>query len=509
MTPTTRQLPALVGACENGLVKRQVLLAGAGIACLYLLISGALTYASKPWYDEAVHAGPALDLVTRGHLGFPMKDPNPAERWCCPHDRIYQTMPLSHLGPALWFKLAGFGVYRMRIYAMLWGLVALGCWMFIARTLTDSWIPALLAAFFMATDRAFADAASSGRPDMMCAGLASLGMAAYLYLRERHLGAAILFSQVCFAAALFTHPVGALADAALLLVALRLDFRRLQWSYLWLAAAPFAVGFALWGWYIAQDPANFRAQFMANADGRGNGILNPIRSLVDEITGRYGERMYLPSYATGLRKLTVLIPILYAAAAIGLLFRRREARLLGAIAVTYFFVFGILEPKKYPFYLVHITMVLACGMAVWVWSEWNQGGSRRWAAASAAGLLVALQLGWIAYTCLQDANHKQYAPAMAYLDRHAGPHALIMAESEVAFHRGFYSGIVDDASLGYFSGKRPDFIVMSSDGWPEAIRGYRETNPDLARYAVKMLAEDYRKVYENRTYIIYQRRPAA
>jgi len=63
---------------------------------------------------------------------------------------------------------------------------------------------------------------------------------------------------------------------------------------------------------------------------------------------------------------------------------------------------------------------------------------------------------------------------MAYLDQHAGPHAVIMGESEVAFHRGFYSGLVDDGTLGYFSGIRPDFIVMSFDGWPETINGFQE-----------------------------------
>ncbi len=495
------------GSCENGAVNRRLLQIAGCIGFLYLSISGVLSYTNKPWYDEAVHAGPAWDLVTRGRLGFPISDPNFSDRYCCAHDRMYQTMPLSHLGPAAWFELVGFGVYRMRMYAMLWGLLALGCWVFIAKTLTNSWSPALLTALFLVADRAFEDSASSGRPDMMCAGLASMGLASYLYLRERNLGAAVFVSQVFLAAALFTHPVGALAEVALVIVAIRLDFRRFEWRYLWIAAAPFAMGFALWGWYIAQDPANFRLQFMANAEGRGNGILHPIQSLVNEIRGRYGERMYLPPYATGLRKLTVLIPILYAIAVIGLLFRRREARLLGAIALAYFLVFGILEPKKYSFYLVHVTMVLACGLAVWVWSEWQEGGSRRWAAASVAGLLVVLQLGWIGYTCLQDTNHRYYIPAMAYLDRHAGPHALIMAESEVAFHRGFYSGLVDDATLGYFSGKRPDFIVMSFDGWPESIKGYRETHPDLWRYASKMLRDDYRKVYEDRIYLIYQRLP--
>jgi len=476
-----------------------------GIVCLYLLIAGLLSYTSRPWFDEGIHAGPALDLVTRGHMGLPIASPNPAEGWCCLRDRIYQTMPLAHIGPAVWFKLAGFGIFRMRMYAMLWGLVSLACWMYIARTLTDSWIPAVLTVFFLVADRAFEGAASSGRPDMMCAGLASLGLASYLYLRERNLGAAILVSQACYAAALFTHPVGAFADIAVLIVALRLDFRRLRWSHIALAAAPFAVGFGLWGWYIAQDPENFRLQFQFNASGRGNGLSHPLVSLVNEIRVRYGERLYLPPYATGVRRILVLIPVLYAVSVIGLLFKRQGARLLGIIAIAYFFAFGILESKKYPFYMVHIAMLLAAGMAVWVWSEWGEGGRRRWAAASVAGLLVVLQFGWITYSCVQDGNHRYYAPAMAYLDQHAGPRAVIMGESEVAFHRGFYSGLIDDGTLGYYSGIRPDFIVMSFDGWPETINGFQETYPSLWQYATKTLRENYRKVFENKAYVIYER----
>ena len=48
--------------------------------------------------------------------------------------------------------------------------------------------PALLTALLIATDRAFVDAATSGRPDMMSAAQGAAALAAYLALRERSLG---------------------------------------------------------------------------------------------------------------------------------------------------------------------------------------------------------------------------------------------------------------------------------------------------------------------------------
>lgn len=472
---------------------------------MYLLASGALAFTGRPWFDEAMHAGPALDLITRGVLGYPIGEPtNPSTRGI--HDHMYQTMPLGHLGQAVWYKLVGFGVLRMRAYHILWGLAALASWGFIVWTLTGSPAPALLASFLMGTDRAFADAAASGRPDMMSAGLASLGIASYLALRTRSLSAAVLCSQVLFAASLFTHPVGALAIFALVILALHLDLRRLRRKHLFLAAVPYVVGFGLWGWYISRDPVSFRAQFAFNAAGRDKGITEPLRSIYREIKVRYVERMYLPPYATGIRHVTILIPILYAAAALGLLFGPKKTRLLGVFAVVYFLAFSLLEAKKYPFYLVHTTMLLASCLAVWAWQEWSQGRWRRMLAAASVAGLVTIHLGWIAYTCRQDAYHHSYLQAMSYLDRHAGPDSLIVGESELLFHYGFRGNIVDDAVLGYYSGKRADFIVASFNGYGETIKDVASKDPAVGRYVHQTLADDYRQVYSDRIYTVYQRR---
>jgi hypothetical protein len=214
----------------------------------------------------------------------------------------------------------------------------------------------------------------------------------------------------------------------------------------------------------------------------------------------------MPPYATGSRRATIVIPIIYYFAAIALLFRKGGPRLLGATALVSFFVFGILESTKPAFYLVHITPLLACCLAVWTWLEWSAGSARRWIATGVAALLVTLQTAWIAYACWQNPYHKQYLPAMAFLDQHAGPNALIIGNSELGFHFGFYNNVIDDSTLGYYSGKRPDFIVVDDNGYAGAFEGYPLTDPGLDRFIHKTLNEDFQRVYANAVYTIYRRR---
>jgi Dolichyl-phosphate-mannose-protein mannosyltransferase len=479
----------------------------AGIVCVYLLLAGLQADTARPWFDEAIHAGPSVDLITRGVMGFPISNTCLFLGARGLHDKMYQTMPLAHIGPAVWYKLVGFGLLRMRWYSILWGVVALLSWGYIVRILMESWMPALVAMFLLATDHVFAGGAASGRPDMMSSALAALGIASYLALRQRRLGLAVLVSQMCFTASLFTHPVGALPIFLLVFLVAKLDLRRLRWNYVWLAAAPYVVGFGLWGWYISQDFDNFRLQFLGwNAMGRQEGITRPLQSLIHEFTLRYGG-VYLPPYATGARRITVLIPLLFAWALAGLLFRRQKGRTIGIMAVMMFFVFTLMEPKKYDFYLLTMAILLCCSMAVWLWQEWGSGNRlRQSVAAGAFSLLVLLQVGWTAYACWQNPYHKSYWQVIAYLNRNAGPDSLIVGESELAFGRGFYSHLIDDSALGYCSGKRAQFIVASFNGYEEMFKTFAAKDAGLDQYVHRTLAEDYRKVYVDRIYTIYQRR---
>lgn len=484
-------------------------------ALLFAALALATAVTKKPWFDEVHFTGPAVDLITRGSMGQPVLDPlgfasSPGIPQFRVNTRAYYAMPLSHLAPAAWYKLVGFGLFRMRALAMLWGLAALGAWCFIVLKLTESRGMAMLSGLLVATDRFFVDAGADGRPDMMSAALGALGLAAYLALRERSIWRAVLVSQALMAASIFTHPIGGIAEFGIVLVALCSDRRRFRWEHLLLAAIPFVVAGTLWGIYIAADPEAFRAQIAGNSIGRFRGISAPLTALFDEIRIRFLNRAYAPSYATGLRRITVLIPIIYAAAVVGLLWPRAAAprkgsRMLAAMAVIYFLVLGLLDGSKAPFYLVHFTPLLACCMACWVVTEWQGKGWRRCVAGGTATLLILLQVSWIGYGIRRDSYRTAYLPAVAYLNQHAGPRDLIFAVSEFAFGMGFFGNLRDDSTLGYFTGKRAAYIVIDEPGYREAFRGFAAINPALYQYVQKTLT-DYQRVYVNSAYEIYARR---
>jgi hypothetical protein len=190
--------------------------------------------------------------------------------------------------------------------------------------------------------------------------------------------------------------------------------------------------------------------------------------------------------------------------------------MLAVLAVVQLLVFGVLEARKFSFYLVHMTILLACCVGVWVydwWNAgrgggWNAGGWRRTVVSAAVGLLVTLQIGWVAYSVRQNSYRESYLPMIDFLNQHAGAGSLIFGESEIAFSRGFYSNLLDDSTLGYFSGKRAEYIVVSYNGLAESFKTYATVNPAVDRHLQRTLSVDYRPVFQNRIYTIYGRNPS-
>ena len=59
------RLPALMTA-SNARRKPHLILLAAGIVCVYLVLTLALSLINWPWFDEAAFANPALDLLEWG-----------------------------------------------------------------------------------------------------------------------------------------------------------------------------------------------------------------------------------------------------------------------------------------------------------------------------------------------------------------------------------------------------------------------------------------------------------
>src|SRR5438270_8067464 len=159
------------------------------VLALFLLLAMWTAVTKAPWCDEGWFASPGWNLAFHGFMGTTVLDPASGTPMLSTRTRLdgidrytYWAMPLNLVTQAGWYKLAGFGLLRMRALSMIWALLALVCWWVVFEKLSDDPYAAMLAVALVAVDTHFLWAASDGRMDMMCACLGVAGLAAYLVL---------------------------------------------------------------------------------------------------------------------------------------------------------------------------------------------------------------------------------------------------------------------------------------------------------------------------------------
>ncbi len=483
----------------------------AAVLAIYLLGAIAFALTKSPGNDEGWFAAPAYNLATNGTLGMLALEPNGS--WVRAdltgiREHTYWNIPLGMVAHAAWFRLVGFGLFPMRVLSILWGVVVLGAWFFIIRSLTRDVVSALLGVALLSIDYTFLWGASDGRVDMMCLALGSSGMAAYLLLRERDLSAAVLISNTLAAAGLFTHPNGLLAITALGFLMLYYDARQLSKRDL-VAALPYILGLVAWGFYIHTAPVQFVAQFGANAAVKSGSrlaiVMHPLSALFAEIVAGYAAHFGLLSVWTDrTTPWNLLIPAIYWTALISMALsharKHRGNRALVAITAI-FFLLMTLNGLKLQFYLVYVMPTYAAVMGVWV-RHMLRGRLIVLVPLLVVPLLL-LQLNTIVRLAGADRYHKTYLPAMQYLRRNMKPDSVVMANSSAAFALG-YNQLVDDERVGYFSSVAPDFLVADRF-YPIFWSGFRGEQPEIAQYVVSKRQSQYTPVFRNEYYTIYRR----
>jgi 4-amino-4-deoxy-L-arabinose transferase-like glycosyltransferase len=484
------------------------------VAALHLALAVGSALTKRPWSDEAWFASPALNLATKGFMGTTVLETEGL--WLRGIERrTYWVMPLYLVGQAGWYRLVGFSLLKMRLLSAVWGLVALAAWWQIVRALFGSRRLAVLAAALLACDYIFVMAASFGRMDMMSAALGSAAFAAYLTLRERRLGWAVFAGHALTALSGLTHPHGGvLTFAGLLFLTLYFDRARLRPAHLAVAFAPYFVGALCWGGYVLQDPPTFWAQFKGNAttSGRASTLAAPLTGFRREVTERYLVAYGLGPHSAGHSgpiRLKALVLAAYLCALAGALAvpslrRERGVRALLVLAAVYFVALAVGDGQKLSYYLIYPVPIYTALVAVWLRWCWGRGrAGRAFAAACVAGL-VALQAGGVLYRMRVNTYGRQFAPAVAYLREHTDARTLVMGSAELGFGLGFDRNLVDDIRLGYYSGKRPDVIVIE-EIYEQNIRDYQAREPDVYRHITQLL-EQYRPVYDESGYRVYVRR---
>lgn len=496
--------------------KFRLALVGAAVA-VYLALAFGSALTKSPEIDEGFFANPAFNLATKGWMGTTVLETEGSALKGI-HEHTYWVLPLHLVWQAGWYKLFGFGLLQLRSISILWGLVALAAWFVIVKQLSGERAAALLAAGLLAVDYTFVAVGSLGRMDMMCAALGFAGLAAYLALRERNFGAAVLASHALVVASGLTHPNGILHLAALVLLTLYFDRRRLRPAHFGLAALPYLVGAAAWGLYILEDPSAFVEQFAMNSrdGGRLAGLKAPWVGFANEFVERYPHAFGLGANSAGhagpiYLKSLLLVP--YAAAVVWAIASRGVRRHAGLralllVGALYFIILSLIDGQKETPYLIHIFPVYVALLALLLRRCWEARPAWRTLLVVCVAGFLALEVGGMLMRVRQRTYQRLYEPAIAYLKQNSDAATEITGSSSLGFGLNFADGLTDDIRLGQSSGKRPRFIVITSDyemSYAESL----DRQPDLKRHVTTLLTQEYREVYRNDGYKIYERRAIA
>jgi hypothetical protein len=473
-----------------------------------LLCSNAAT--RKPWNDEAMSADAGFNLAFKGNDGVAFYD-DQHFGLLGTDKHSYYIFPFQLCILALWYHVVPFTLFSTRVLSMLWtGAMLFGLYHTIRKLVGDSAV-AFLAVALTAFDYQIMTAASFGRYDTMVAALGLCGYGAFLALHERSLKWAILVSNAMVAAAGATHPNGIIYFAGLWFLILYYDRRRIAWRELGAAALPYAIGGAIWAAYIFQDFGSFRAQLTENSAGR-IGLLHPWQELVLEF-----QRRIIPVYGLGAHSAGHDSPIvrLKVVGLIALVFGLVVCALTPAIRrnrkyAPFFYLTGIhwflvtfSETTKFVYYLVHLLPLLSGVLAIALAYLWRTRGLPRLVLAGGVAALVLVNTGGILAKVRLNDYGEAYLPAVQFVKEHAQPGDEIFTVCSFGFGYGFDKKIVDDESLGYYSGKRPPYIVME-EIFDDRYNLMKTYTPEKYRHVTDMLGS-YKLVYHNSEYRVYER----
>lgn len=481
---------------------------------LFLVLAAASSLTHRPQIDEGMFASPALNLADKGHFGTTVleTEKSPLTRI---ERRTYWVMPLFLLNVSASFKVLGSSLFTMRLVSVFWGLVLISAWYFIALKLSENRNIALFCLIFVACNYTVLDTASSGRMDIMSASLGFAAIASYLLLRERNLLQAVLLSHVFVVASGLTHPNGILAFLGLLFLTLYFDFRRLSGKHFVVGLIPYIIGGSAFGWWVWQDAAAFKDQFIDNAvmSGRMKGFSSPLSGFIREFTERYPHAYGLQATSSGHSGpiyLKGLILTGYVVGLFGVIFTKtlranRNYRALLILTAIYFVVMALVDGQKETPYMIYMVPFYCALLAIFLNWIWEKRLVPAPLLALGVALFLALQTGGMALRIKQNTYANFYQPTVDYLKQNASREDAIMASSDFGFGLGFPENLVDDGRFGFYTGKRPKFIVTDdavNTSWQES----KEFFPAFYEYFPRLLTEEYKIVYENATYKVYARR---
>jgi len=236
-------------------------------------------------------------------------------------------------------------------------------------------------------------------------------------------------------------------------------------------------------------------------------LTTPIRALKWEYFRRYGNNFGW--YSTGfLERLPLYILVVYTLAVAGCLLTKRlrshpGCRALLLIGSLEFVFMALFDGLKGSSYLVHTLPLCGSFLAFCIWFWTSQSRRALWVVAPALTLFMAVQLETFVHEMVYSPERWDYQTAVDFMRQTMIP-PQIFAGGEFAFELGFESGMVDDFRLGYYTGRRPEFIAANAvdRSW---IERSAVVYPEIHAYQVKLLTNEYRVIFRNSHYTIYKR----
>lgn len=459
-----------------------------------------------PWSDEGWFSSASYNLAKHGFMGTTVME-EAGTNLTRIQQRTYWVTPLFPLGQALWYMVFPTGILSTRMYSILWALVALLAFRQWLALVSGHPGVAKLGAALLALSYIFLDNAAFGRPDMMCAALGLSALALYLRFRERDLRLAMLAANTCLAASGLSHPNGIYHFFALCVLVLWYDRRRLTVAALLSAAAPYLVGAALWGSYIAQDPQAFLDQMRVNGahNSRWTATWNPALVVWNEIRDRYLVAFGFVTRGVALLKAVSLFAYLCAIAAAIVtpaLRRRPWIRLLLALLAVYFVALAVFN-QKLNYYLIHILPVYIALLSAVAVHWWTEHPRLRVGIAAGLALLVAIESGGILLRARERSYRELQLPAVQHALALAKPEDRIVGSAALIYEFGFDPRLRDDPYLGLKNGLMPDLIVMSPLYRIHCDELRQARRPELA--AIESRLSSYRLAFRNEDYAVYVR----
>jgi hypothetical protein len=310
--------------------------------------------------------------------------------------------------------------------------------------------------------------------------------------------------------------MGAIGFICLFFLTILLDWRSLGLRQVLLAAAVYAAGAAAAAAYLWPGLDLFQAQFSTALTGR-LGVANSVAdTLLREITVKY-RSFYLPAYASGAAIVRALIPFLYVASFIALLCSKNARSRPGysrflALAAVALGSIAALDSGKLYYYLVHSTPLWAAAVALWLMDCRERGAAWRAVSRSAAISLLLLNFGWAAREIRRNPYHQSFLPMARFvrqkIDSSKKRPYIVTGSAELGFAVGFDPPLVDDALLGFASGKHPDLFVWEPRTYASHWEGFQKYRPEVANYITRLRETEFRKVYTDGYYSVYERLPS-